>query len=717
MPIRNTRRDKLGRALTSDVFVFEEPDRIYRTLKFILVSMVAAAAAIAVMALIIGWSTPFRIAAAAAVSFFLVILLLRMGYPRMAGILMPLALTSSGAYAIYSGDGIHDIAIVIFPMAILVGSFLLSTRFYAVLTLVVIACVAIIGHLEITGAIKNKFSGMFGYPDLYFLSVILAAAAVVIRLLGSVIVSSIQRAYRSERSYREVFNATSEAILIHDATTGAIIDVNDSTLFMFGYEREEMSQMMPEDLTPDSFKLDKEKRLQLLGAAIRGGETQVFEWLMVRKDGREFWAEVTLRGAEISGEKRLLGVIRNVESRKRMEERLRQSEKMEAVGQLAGGIAHDFNNQLAGIVGFADLVRSEMKDDAELADSVDRILVAARRAADLTTQLLAFARKGKYESAAVDMHQLVDEVISLLRHSVDKRITIEQVLEADPPLTLGDPSQLQSAILNLAINACDAMAGGGNLTFATKTLDLEEADETRARGNIPPGRYIQISVSDTGTGIDAETQRHIFEPFFTTKEKGRGTGMGLAAVYGTVRNHGGAIPFDSEPGRGSTFRVLLPHYDGPVIPDERAAEWPAEVNGSARVLVVDDEETVCNVAARMLEQMGCEAVLRCDGVAALEYYRESWRDVDLVILDMAMPRMGGRETFVAMREVNPATAVLLTSGFSINDEVQSLLDAGACGFLQKPFWKKEFTSLVVEALKSSPQAGAGIATPDPDSLQ
>jgi PAS domain S-box-containing protein len=685
MPIRNTRRDKLGRALTSDVFVFEEPDRIYRTLKFILVSMVAAAAAIAVMALIIGWSTPFRIAAAAAVSFFLVILLLRMGYPRMAGILMPLALTSSGAYAIYSGDGIHDIAIVIFPMAILVGSFLLSTRFYAVLTLVVIACVAIIGHLEITGAIKNKFSGMFGYPDLYFLSVILAAAAVVIRLLGSVIVSSIQRAYRSERSYREVFNATSEAILIHDATTGAIIDVNDSTLFMFGYEREEMSQMMPEDLTPDSFKLDKEKRLQLLGAAIRGGETQVFEWLMVRKDGREFWAEVTLRGAEISGEKRLLGVIRNVESRKRMEERLRQSEKMEAVGQLAGGIAHDFNNQLAGIVGFADLVRSEMKDDAELADSVDRILVAARRAADLTTQLLAFARKGKYESAAVDMHQLVDEVISLLRHSVDKRITIEQVLEADPPLTLGDPSQLQSAILNLAINACDAMAGGGNLTFATKTLDLEEADETRARGNIPPGRYIQISVSDTGTGIDAETQRHIFEPFFTTKEKGRGTGMGLAAVYGTVRNHGGAIPFDSEPGRGSTFRVLLPHYDGPVIPDERAAEWPAEVNGSARVLVVDDEETVCNVAARMLEQMGCEAVLRCDGVAALEYYRESWRDVDLVILDMAMPRMGGRETFVAMREVNPATAVLLTSGFSINDEVQSLLDAGACGFLQKPF--------------------------------
>jgi PAS domain S-box-containing protein len=710
MPVRKTHNDRLGRALTSDVFVFEEPERIYGTLNVIFVTILVGAVALAVAAYVVNWRMTFNIAITTAVAFCAVVALLKIGYSRLAGLLMLATLMTAATYSICRGDGIHDIAIVLYPAIILVGSLLLNTRFYAVLTLLALASVNTIGVLEIEGVIKNKYSDLFGYADVIMLNILLVAEAVVIRVLALVIMNSLLRAHRSERNYREIFNATSEAILLHDEVAGTILDVNETTLAMFGYRREEILNLIPGDLTPDEKKLSPDEIQRTIQRAVEEGP-QVFEWLMCRKDGTTFWAEVALRNTEIGGEGRILAVVRDVDARKRMEERLRQSEKMEAVGELAGGIAHDFNNQLAGIVGFADLVRSEMDDDAEFADSVDRILVAARRAADLTTQLLAFARRGKYESAAVDVHTLVDEVVALLRHSIDKRITIEQTLRADPSLTLGDPSQLQSAILNLTINARDAMPDGGTLTIATQTLELADGDEMCAHNEIPPGRYVQISVSDTGTGMDPETERRVFEPFFTTKEKGRGTGMGLAAVYGTVKNHDGAIAVYSEPGRGATFRVLLPAHVGPAAANDRPAERLPELTGSSLVLVVDDEEAVCNVAARMLAQMGCKAVVREDGAAALEYYRESWRDIDLVVLDMSMPKMSGRDTFMAMRNVNPGAAVLLMSGFSLNDDVQALLDAGARGFIQKPFWKNEFTRLVAETLQVSP------GNPGPDSLQ
>jgi len=575
MPSADSRRDRLGRFFTSDVFVFEDPDRIRRTLHIILAALLAGSTSIALYALAIGWMTTFRTAFAATLSFVVVTLLLRRGYPRLASIIMLMSLLSAVNYGVSVGDGIHDIAIIVFPAVIIIGSLLLSTRFFVVLALLVLASAATIGVLEIRGDITNKFSGMFDYSDVVILVVILAAEAVVIRLLATVITSSLMRAHRSEHSYREIFNATSEAIFVHDAKGVGILDVNETTVSMFGYTREEMLKLTPEDLTSDDFKLEEPQKSRMISETGQGS-SRVYEWLMKRKDGTKFWADVTLHSAEIGGQRRLLAVLRDVDARKKMEERLRQSEKLEAVGQLAGGIAHDFNNQLAGIVGYADLVRAETEDGTDLANSVDRILVAARRAADLTGQLLAFARRGKYESAAVDVHELVEEVVSLLRHSVDKRISIEQNLAAQPSYTLGDATQLQNAILNLAINARDAMPVGGTLTITTRLYDLDDDDEHSSPEGVPPGRYVQLEVADTGTGMDDDTRRRIFEPFFTTKPKGKGTGMGLAAVYGTVKSHGGTIGVSSEPGRGSVFRILLPLYEGPVLPEERStAKRPA----------------------------------------------------------------------------------------------------------------------------------------------
>jgi two-component system cell cycle sensor histidine kinase/response regulator CckA len=698
MPSRESLRDRLGRLITSDVFVFEAPDRIRRTLTYILTALLVGSSAITSYALVIGWMNTFRTALAATIAFALVAAPLRLGYPRLTGIIMILCLLAVVTQGILTGDGIHDVAIAIYPVVFILGTLLLNTRFFVVLSLLVIACVAGVGVLELRGIVTNKFSGAFGYPDIVFVVVILATEAVVIRLLATVISSSLVRAHRSERSYRGIFNATSEAIFVLDAEVTAILDANETALRMFGYMREELLSLPLEELVPDEIRLQEPRKREIVEETLRDG-TSSREWVLKRKDRTRFWAEVALRIAEIDGQTRFLAVVRDVDARKGMEERLRQSEKLEAVGQLAGGIAHDFNNQLAGIVGYADLVRSDLKDGTDLANNVDRILVAAKRAADLTGQLLAFARRGKYQSAAVDVNVLVEEVLSLLRHSVDKRIEVRQELTARPSLTLGDASQLQSAILNLAINARDAMPEGGAVTVATRLRELEEGDGRSESEDLPPGNYVEVEVTDTGTGIDADTQRRVFEPFFTTKPMGKGTGMGLAAVYGTVKNHGGTIAVESERGRGSTFRLLLPLYEGPVLPDEQGALPRPE--RAARVLVVDDEEEVCRVTSRMLTRMGHTAFVRQEGKAAVEFYREAWRDLDLVVLDMSMPKMSGRETFTALRRINPDAIIVLTSGFTFDDDVRSLIDSGARGFIQKPFDAEEFTRVVAEALQQA----------------
>jgi PAS domain S-box-containing protein len=379
----------------------------------------------------------------------------------------------------------------------------------------------------------------------------------------------------------------------------------------------------------------------------------------------------------------------DITERNLLEERLRHSQKMEAVGQLAGGIAHDFNNQLSGIMGFADLLRSSVGHDPTLARYAESILVGVQRAADLTAQLLAFARKGKVLAVPVDLHKILLEVGSLLRHSLGKSIRLRHDLRASPSTTLGDPSQLQSAILNLAINARDAMPDGGELVIATDVVTVGGAWSGRLVLDAPPGAYVKIDVRDTGVGIPPEIMDRIFEPFFTTKDETKGTGLGLAAVYGTLRSHGGGLAVESSVGDGTTFSLLVPVHseagEGSVAKDREDGDQLPGTDQTTHVLVVDDDEGVGQMLAEMLASIGIRTTVCVDGREAVETYRRSAAEIDAVLLDLVMPRMDGRAVFRALKDIDPGVRVLLSSGYSTDGGAQDLLAEGAIDFLQKPY--------------------------------
>ena len=386
----------------------------------------------------------------------------------------------------------------------------------------------------------------------------------------------------------------------------------------------------------------------------------------------------------------MVTITRNVTEQSRLEERLRQSEKMDAVGQLAGGIAHDFNNQLSGIIGFSDLL-SKRLEDPKLRHYAESILTASRRAAHLTSQLLAFSRKGKFLSVPVDVHGVIAEAVALLKRSIDKRIEVRERLEAEPSLIRGDPSQMQSALLNLAINARDAMPDGGEILFSTRITRLEKK---AFDFDIPAGNYLEVSITDNGTGMSAEVKRHLFEPFFTTKEQGKGTGLGLASVFGTVKSHKGAVTVYSEQGRGTTFKLYLPLMEEHHVAPELPAGTEPRARRGARILVIDDEPVICDSAVEMLRDLGYEAEAYCDPQKALDYYRTAASAIDLVILDMVMPKMTGRQLFAAMKAINPQIRALLSSGYSLNGEAQRILDEGVLEFIYKPYQQSDLARLV-----------------------
>lgn len=393
-------------------------------------------------------------------------------------------------------------------------------------------------------------------------------------------------------------------------------------------------------------------------------------------------------------------VKRDISREVDLESRLRQAHKLEAVGRLASGIAHDFNNLLAGIRGFAELIVVETAADQRTKDYADEIVRAATRAADLTGQLLAFARKGNYLSVPVDLHNTIDEVARILRHTIDKRIILETDLQATIRTVKGDPSQIQSAILNLSVNARDAMPDGGHLTFRTANVHLDQDFCRRNSLDLGPGQYIALSVADTGIGIDETLLAHIFDPFFTTKEQGQGTGLGLAGVYGCARNHRGCVEVHSEVGKGSVFTMYLPAFETTEAPRppqvlERATD------GRERVLLVDDEQVVRNLAERILTRAGYKVFACENGEEAVAFYRAAFSSIDLVLLDMVMPRLNGLDALAELRKINPGVKAMILSGFSDHDG-NALAQLGAAGFIPKPFQMQELLRAVREALDRDP---------------
>ncbi len=434
----------------------------------------------------------------------------------------------------------------------------------------------------------------------------------------------------------------------------------------------------------------------------------------LRRSGEDAWIELYSKTVVYEGKSADLVTIIDVterhraeEERSRLEEQLRHTQKMEAVGTLAGGIAHDFSNLLTGILGYAQVLKLKGEPGDDVVAAADVIERAATRAGELTTQLLDFARKGKLQNVPVDMHRVMGDVLAILSRTIDKRIDMAQRLRADPPLVTGDPSQLEQVVMNLAVNACDAMRDGGRLTLETSTVDLDE-ERCGAHAGISPGSYLVVSVADTGVGIPDEIRDRIFEPFFTTKELGRGTGMGLAMVYGIVKSHGGSIEIDSEAGSGTTFRVYLP-----LAKDAALREIPeptkALVYGTGRILVVDDEESVRKSVESTLSLLGYDVVAAHDGMAAVEFYKDHVGEVDLVVLDLVMPIMDGRECFKRLKELDPGVKALLATGRAPDGDARELLDKGVLGFIKKPFTIAELSEAVAKTL-GGPPAGEVKAT-------
>jgi len=382
-----------------------------------------------------------------------------------------------------------------------------------------------------------------------------------------------------------------------------------------------------------------------------------------------------------------------------LEYALHQSQKMEAVGTLAGGIAHDFNNLLTGILGYANLVRRLAPAETEIAEMAEIIESSADRAAQLTKQLLGFARRGKYRNAPFDLNEVVEQAVLLLERAIDKSIRIDTDLRERPTTVLGDSTQIEQALVNLALNSRDAMAGRdhGTLRLETGVLDLDEAYCAHHPG-ARPGHYVVVAVTDDGCGIAPEDIDRIFEPFFTTKPRGQGTGMGLSMVYGIVKSHGGTIRVYSELGVGTTFRVYLPFHltDAAAIEEPPAAE---PVYGSGRILVIDDEQVVRQTASAVLKELGYDVMALSEGEEAVLYYRHFGESIACVLLDMVMPGMSGHETFLALKELDPDVKAVLTTGFGLNDAAQAILDDGALGFVPKPYRAAELSEVIARAIR------------------
>jgi PAS domain S-box-containing protein len=481
-------------------------------------------------------------------------------------------------------------------------------------------------------------------------------------------------------------------LIARDAT---IAYVNRAACEQLGYTEQEMLALRIFDINPH---LTQEIWDSVWGVTV-ADKVQTLEIEHRTKDGRLVPYEVLANFIEIDGVQYSCSFTRDLTKRREMETRIRQSEKMEAIGHLAGGIAHDFNNQLSGILGNAELLRHELKNAPDLAECADDIITGVQRSAELIAQLLAFARKGKYLSEAVDVRALVDETQKLLAHSINKNIRVTVRHGAERAVVSGDPSQLETVLLNLAVNARDAMPAGGELVYETDMVDVNEAECRRSGFDLKPGVHVRIKVADTGVGMSDDIVRRLSEPFFTTKENG--TGMGMASVFGIVRNHRGAVRVTSALGRGTTVTLLFPAGD-PDAPGRPTGATVSPLRITARILLVEDEPLVRETTVKILERLGCRVVPAGNGREAVALYGAIYRDIDAVILDLIMPEMGGKETFQRLREINPDIIAIVASGYSPDGDVREMLASGVREFIPKPFRSAQLALSLSRLLSDRP---------------
>lgn len=511
-----------------------------------------------------------------------------------------------------------------------------------------------------------------------------------------------RRQYEEESAIlTSTFEHSPDAIVLVNAR-GVIVRTNIRTSELFGYPPEALPGQTIETLMPERFHqyhlAARDKFFASPQARPMGTGPELFAR---RADGSEFLADIMIAPATPGArpEKMLyMAIIRDISERQRLESQLRQAQKMEAVGQLTGGLAHDFNNLLAVIIGNLDLLIEQLDHDTPAERLAQNALSASLRGAEVTRKLLAFSRKQPLAPMTVSLNTLVTGMADLLRSTLGEKIELFLHLAKDLWPVEADAAQVESALLNLAVNSRDAMPGGGCLTIETGNCHLDE-EYAASRVEVAAGDYVMLAVSDSGTGIPKELISRVFEPFFTTKDVGKGTGLGLAMVYGTIKQHGGFINVYSEPGIGTSFKLYLPLAStfGPV------EELPSQAGlamGSETILLVEDDSTVRQVTASLLQMFGYRLIEAEDAEAAVGLFRQHSDTVQLVISDVIMPKLSGKDLYDRLKQINPRVKFLFVSGYTADILLQKGLGNEEIGFLSKPLQPEVLSRKIREILDS-----------------
>ena len=508
----------------------------------------------------------------------------------------------------------------------------------------------------------------------------------------------------SEEKYRAVFDNAGIGIDLLDRD-GRIIQVNQSLLDMLGYSEEELHQLTFLDIThPEEREISK-RNLE----ALMAGEIEFYrlEKRYLRKDRSILWADLTtsaIRGpnGEHSG---TIGVISDITDRKKAEQereqlrnQLAQAQKMEAIGTLTGGIAHDFNNLLTVILGYSEMLLLDRDEKDPAYDDLQKIMQSARNGAEMVQRLLVFSRRAETNPVPLDLNRQVRNTEPLLSHTLPKMIRIEMRLDEDLGLVRADPAQMDQIVMNLAINAKEAMPDGGILTLETSNVTLESEFCARHPG-VAPGDYVLLSISDTGRGMDKEIQDRMFDPFFTVKgwDSRKGTGLGLPVVLGIVQHHGGCIECLSEVGKGTTFNIYLPKFTAEPLSDQ-ADSRDVPALGTETILLVDDEDLVRELGERILTKSGYRVLTARNGREALDIYKQHQPDIALVILDLIMPEMSGKECLRELVKIDPQVRVIVSSGHSDSEDPHEVPHEFVRASVKKPYLMRQLLETVRSAL-------------------
>lgn len=505
---------------------------------------------------------------------------------------------------------------------------------------------------------------------------------------------------RSDDRYRHLFENSPLAMWVYDLQTLKVIAANEQAVQLYGYDSEEFCSLTLAEILDQE---EESRKFYVGGASPPPGEKT---WRHRRKDGSVLFVETRTQDVEIDGWELRLVAVHDVTARRRAEdalrkteEQLRHAQKMEAVGRLASGVAHDFNNLLSVVLGCANLVLDDLKPGDPIYAELQEIKKAGERGGALTRQLLAFSRKQLLQPRVIDLNQILAEIQPMLRRILGEDVELSILPSRSLGKVCADPGQIEQILMNLVVNARDAMPDGGSVTIETSNQDLD-ASYGAEHVDVPTGSYVMFAVSDTGMGMERKVQERIFEPFFTTKEAGKGTGLGLSTVFGIVKQSGGHIWVYSEVGKGTTFRIYLPLWEGAEQATAPAAASPASLRGSETVLLVEDEEQVRNVTRSILRRHGYNVLEAQNAGEALLICERYEAKIHLLLTDVVMPRMSGRELAMRLAPMRPGMKVLFVSGYTETAIVHhGVIDAGVA-FLQKPITPGALARKVRETIDS-----------------